>query len=252
MNKFTLFMENEFNRLETAYKMTVLEESMIKNDYELAIYTESIDNINYYTEAEDKAYEKKKNIFNKMIDWFKKFFAKIRDKILSLFRKKAEKYEMWDKAPQIERGLKGFVQTLKTKYAKFKESYDYKFYKGLLKGFGILTLILNIPVITAMTFSLVSGVKANGVIDGIKGTLKDLEMYILKMNYPEYDEYKANKASQPTTLLTFLKDITTGIFRLIATAFRPMVNYAMNTSEDILMKSSLDRDEYATVVYKFD
>ena len=33
MNKFTLFMENEFNRLETAYKMTVLEESMIKNDY---------------------------------------------------------------------------------------------------------------------------------------------------------------------------------------------------------------------------
>lgn len=249
MNKFTLFMENEFNRLETAYQMAMLEESMIKNDYELAIYTEGTDNINYYTEAEDKVYEKKKNIFNKMIDWFKKFFAKIRDKILELLGKKTEKYEMWDKAPEIERGLKGFVQTLKTKYSKFKESYDYKFYKGLLKGFGILTLIMNLPVIGAMTFSLVSGVKANGVIGGLKSTLKDLEMYVLDLNYPEYDEYKANKAAQPTTLLTFLRDMVTGIFRLIAAAFRPVTNYAMNTAEDMYARTVMRPGEYMAGKY---
>ncbi len=249
MNKFTLFMENEFNRLETAYKMTVLQESIIKDDYNLSLYIEGNHNVDYYTEAEDKTYEKKKNIFNKMIDWFKKFFAKIRDKIFELLGRKVEKYEMWDKAPEIERGLKGFVHTLKTKYSKFKESYDYKYYKALLKGFGILTLILNIPVIAAMTFSLVDHVKANGVIGGLKSTLKDLEMYIMDLNYPAYDEYKANKAAQPTTLLTFLKDIVTGIFRLIAAAFRPITNYAMNTAEDMYARTVMKPGEYMAGKY---
>ena len=53
-------MENEFNRLETAYKMTVLQESIIKDDYNLSLYIEGNHNVDYYTEAEDKTYEKKK------------------------------------------------------------------------------------------------------------------------------------------------------------------------------------------------
>lgn len=87
MDKFTIYMENEFNKLETAYQMSILEESIIQNDYAFSVYTENDEGMDYFSEAKNKINEKKKKIFNKMIDWFKEFFRKIKDKILELLGK---------------------------------------------------------------------------------------------------------------------------------------------------------------------
>lgn len=69
-------MENEFNKLETAYQMAMLEESMIKDDQALAMYTESGNNIDYYMEAEQKVDDKKKGIISRMVDWFKNYLPR--------------------------------------------------------------------------------------------------------------------------------------------------------------------------------
>lgn len=65
-------MENEFNKLETAYQMVMLEESMIKDDQSLSMFTESYNNIDYCIEASEKVDDKKKGIISRMVDWFKK------------------------------------------------------------------------------------------------------------------------------------------------------------------------------------
>ena len=227
MNKFTLFMENEFNRLETAYQMVMLEESIIRGDYDLAIYIESTNNIDYYTEAEDKAYEKKKNVFNKMIDWFKKFFAKIRDKIFELLGKKVEKYEMWTKAPEVEKGLKGFVSHLKPNTIS-------NTMVETLKLTGFVVLITNIPVMASMAFTLVSNLKAEGIIKGTKKSLDDLNNYISSMELSQGVDYALGtgkgQVDQQFTLLNFLKTIVSNILKFIITAFNPVHNIVANTA----------------------
>ena len=245
MDKFTIYMENEFNKLETAYQMSILEESIIQNDYAFSVYTENDEGMDYFTEAENKINEKKKNIFNKMIDWFKEFFRKIKDKILELLGKKPKQYEMWDKAPEVEKGLKGFVQTLKNKFNRYKKTTDYEATVLTLKTIGVVTLILNIPVIAGMVVMTVENVQAEGIIKGVKTSMIELEKYILKMNDTEFDEYKSAKSNNPMTLLSFLRDIVSGIMKFIVAAFRPLGNFMHNTTSDILSRAVFSPDEYA-------
>lgn len=83
-NKFEVFMENEYNKLISEYKSMSLLQSSLKNDYVYACYIENTNDMYYYMEEEEKVEKKKVGIIKKILDWFKKFFKAIKDKILKL------------------------------------------------------------------------------------------------------------------------------------------------------------------------
>ena len=217
MNKFTLFMENEFNRLETAYQMAVLEESMIRDDYELAMYTESTDNINYYTEATEKVDNRKKGIISKMVDWFKKLFAKIRDKIMELLGKKATEYEIYDKTPKIVDGMKGLLQKIKEVMRKFGSTAFGDALKFTLITTAIAVGICNIPRVEIWGRTTVKAVKAEGLLKGLKDMAEDLEEDIGIVN-------KKDNGEDGFRLLKFLQEVVGNIWKIIAWGFRPYNN----------------------------
>ena len=221
-NKFEVFMENEYNKLISEYKSMSLLQSSLKNDYVYACYIENTNDMYYYMEEEEKVEKKKVGIIKKILDWFKKFFKAIKDKILKLIGIKSKKYEVWEKVPEINKGLKGLVNTLKTKYNNIKKSKGFKFVVGYLKTLGVVLLVINIPKMTSGIINTVNDVQGKGLLDGLKSSMEKLEAYIHDMNLDEYREYKDNKEDEPFTLLNLLKSIVNGVFKLISVAVRPI------------------------------
>lgn len=232
-NKFEVFMENEYNKLITEYKSTSLLQSSLKNDYVYAYYIENTNDMHYYMEEEEKVEKKKVGIIKKILEWFKKFFKAIKDKILKLLGMKSKKYEVWEKVPEINKGLKGLVNTLKTKFKNIKNSHGFKFMVDYLKDLAIFALIINIPRMTKGITKTVSEVQAKGLLDGLKSSMENLEAYIHFMNLEDYKYYKDNKEDEPFTLLNLLKSIVGGVLRLLSLAFRPITDKILDTMDNV-------------------
>ena len=217
MDKFIIFMENEFNKLETAYPMVMLEESMIKDDQSLSMFTESYNNIDYCIEASEKVDDKKKGIISRMVDWFKKLFAKMRDKIMELLGKKATEYEVYDKAPKIVQGMKGLLQKIKEAIRKFGDSKFADFLKFELIGTAVVVALTNIPRVEIWTMTTMKAVKADGLIKGLKSIIEDLQEDIGFIS-------KKDNGDDGFSLLNFLKDLVSNLWKIIAWGFRPASN----------------------------
>lgn len=245
-NKFEVFMENEYNKLITEYKSTSLLQSSLKNDYVYACYTENTNDMHYYMEEEEKVEKKKVGIIKKILEWFKKFFKAIKDKILKLIGMKPKKYEVWEKVPEINKGLKGLVNTLKTKFKNIKNSYGFKFVVDYVKTLAIMALVINIPRMTKGIVKTVSEVQGKGLLDGIKSSMEQLEAYIHEMDLDEYKGYKDNKENEPFTLLNLLKSIVNGILLLLSTAFRPIGDIV-----DAVVDNSIYKEPTYVYIYKY-
>lgn len=234
MDKFTVFMENEFNKLETEYKLISMEHSIHMGDYTTSLVLSEYDTMDYYREAEEKINEKTKNVFDKLINWFKKFFKKIYDKIMEILGKKPKQYKMWEKAPQVEKGLKGFVQRVKSiaSARKLKEGIV-----STLKAMGFVVLIANIPVIAGMVFQVVGNITAEGIIKGTKTSLEELNKFINSMELSDTVDYKMGTGQYNTneqfSLLKLLKTIVSNILKFIVTAFNPVQNIVGNVGYGI-------------------
>ena len=207
-------MENEFNKLETAYQMAMLEEYMIKDDQALVMFTESGNNIDYYMEAEQKVDDKKKGIISRMVDWFKKLFAKMRDKIMELLGKKATEYEVYDKAPKIVQGMKGLLQKIKEAIRKFAD-----FLKFELIGVAVVVALTNIPRVEIWGMTTMKAVKAEGLMKGLREIVEDLQEDIGIIS-------KKDNGDDGFSLLNFLKNLVSNLWKIIAWGFRPASNLA--------------------------
>ena len=245
-NKFEVFMENEYNKLITDYKSASLLQSSLKNDYVYACYTENTSDMHYYMEEEEKVEKKKVSIIKKILEWFKKFFKAIKDKILKLIGMKPKKYEVWEKVPEINKGLKELVNTLKTKFKNIKNSYGFKFVVDYVKTLAIMALVINIPRMTKGIVKTVSEVQGKGLLDGIKSSMEQLEAYIHEMDLDEYKGYKDNKENEPFTLLNLLKSIVNGILLLLSTAFRPIGDIV-----DAVVDNSIYKEPTYVYIYRY-
>lgn len=217
MDKFTIYMENKFNKLETAYQMTILEESIIQNDYTFSVYTENDEDMDYFTEASKKVENKKKGIISKMVDWFKNLFTKIGNKILELFGKKATEYEIYDKTPKIVSGMKGLLQKIKEAIRKFGDSTFGQFLKFSVISTAVIVGICNIPRIEIWAMTTVKAVKADGLLKGLKGILEDLEEDIGFVQ-------KKDNTDDAFSLFKFLQEVVGNIWKIIKWGFRPYDN----------------------------
>ena len=90
-------LQNEYDKLSTVYEMLNLQVEQMRRDAEMKVFEESgtYDDLTFlYQEAENEIGEQKKNVFQKIVDWFKKIFAAIGNKIKSIFGSKVEEIEV--------------------------------------------------------------------------------------------------------------------------------------------------------------
>jgi len=218
-NKFEILMENEYNKIITEYKSALLMESLCKNEYTYSIYMNNSNNADYFFETTEKVEEKKDSAIKRLIEWFKKFFRAIKEKILKLLGMKSEKVQIYDKLPAIEKGLKGFLQKVKDAITKLKDSKFADLLKTVLVTQAIILGITNIPRVAAWHYITTDNVKANGLINGVSKTLHELEDAIGIIP-------KKDNGNNGFSLLNFLKDIVTNLSKIITWGYKPLGNIA--------------------------
>ena len=122
---FDAEMANQANKLATMYEMVSLKSNQIYKDIETRVYLEGgdMDDMTYlYQEAQEEAVAKKKSIIGKLIEWFKKVFDAIREKIGGLIHGNGEDVdvEVPGTLPKIVEALKKHFESIKMALNKIK------------------------------------------------------------------------------------------------------------------------------------
>ena len=181
---FDAEMANQANKLATMYEMVSLKSNQIYKDIETRVYLEGgdIDDMTYlYQEAQEEAVEKKKGIITKIIEWFKKIFDAIREKVNGLMGGGENvDVEVPANVPKIVELLKKHFESIKMALAKIK-SGDFL---GGLKDLGKAVLpeiaLVSTAVVVVKHKAIIDWIKdltgiskkAEDVIDGVEGAVK--------------------------------------------------------------------------------
>lgn len=164
---FDAEMANQSNKLATMYEMVSLKSNQIYKDIETRVFLEGgdIDDMTYlYQEAQEEAVEKKKGIITKIIEWFKKIFEAIREKVSGIINSSAGNVDVEVPAnvPKIVELLQKHFDSIKMALAKIK-SGDFL---GGLKDLGKAVL----PEIAFVTTAVLV-VKRKTIFEWIKKLL---------------------------------------------------------------------------------
>ncbi len=164
---FDAEMANQSNKLATMYEMVSLKSNQIYKDIETRVFLEGgdIDDMTYlYQEAQEEAVEKKKGIITKIIEWFKKIFEAIREKVSGIINSSADNVDVEVPAnvPKIVELLQKHFDSIKMALAKIK-SGDFL---GGLKDLGKAVL----PEIAFVTTAVLV-VKRKAIFEWIKKLL---------------------------------------------------------------------------------
>lgn len=122
---FDAEMANQANKIATMYEMVSLKSNQIYKDIETRVFLEGgdMDDMTYlYQEAQEEAVAKKKGIIKKIIEWFKKVFDAIREKVGGLIRGEGENVDVEVPAnvPKIVELLKKHFESIKMALNKIK------------------------------------------------------------------------------------------------------------------------------------
>ena len=131
----------------------------------------------------------------------------------------SEKVQIYDKLPTIEKGLKGFLQKVKDVITKLKDSKFADILKTILVTQAIILGITNLPRVSAWTYITTDHIKANGLINGVSKTLNELADAIGIIP-------KKDNGNNGFSLLNFLKDIVTNLWKIINWGYKPLGNIA--------------------------
>lgn len=185
---FDADMANQSNKLATMYEMVSLKSNQIYKDIETRVYLEGgdIDDMTYlYQEAQEEAVEKKKGIITKIIEWFKKIFDAIREKVGSLINGSGENVDVEVPAnvPKIVELLKKHFESIKMALAKIKSGDFLGGFKDLGKAvlpeLGLVTTAVVVVKHKAIIGWIkdLTGIskKAEDVVDGVENAVKKEE-----------------------------------------------------------------------------
>lgn len=161
---FDAEMANQANKLATMFEMVSLKSNQIYKDIETRVFLEGgdMDDMAYlYREAQEEAVEKKKGIITKIIEWFKKIFDAIREKVSGLINGSGENVDVEVPAnvPKIVELLKKHFDAIKMALTKIKSG-------DFLGGFADLGKAV-LPEIAIVTTAVVV-VKHKAIIGWIK------------------------------------------------------------------------------------
>ena len=185
---FDAQMANQSNKLATMYEMVSLKSNQIYKDIETRVFLEGgdIDDMTYlYQEAQEEAVEKKKGIITKIIEWFKKIFDAIREKVGSLINGSGENVDVEVPAnvPKIVELLKKHFESIKMALAKIKSGDFLGGFKDLGKAvlpeIGLVTTAVVVVKHKAIIGWIkdLTGIskKSEEVVDGVETAVKKEE-----------------------------------------------------------------------------
>lgn len=122
MDKDTIYLENEWSKIETLIKLQSLEYNQNIRDCEARVFTEGgdVDDLEkLYTEADQKAKQQNKGILSRIAGWFENMFQKILD-FLTKILTGANRQNQQEMVP-YDQGLDDRVSDAKSIIAKLKE-----------------------------------------------------------------------------------------------------------------------------------
>ena len=118
-------MNNDYNRIQTKFESIELSSVQVSKDIATKVFLEDVsfkDANAMYIEAEEDTVEKKKNVFKSLVEWFKKVFNTIKEKIAALGSNKT-KDEMVEVDPDMIKKaeeVSNYYKKIKTSLAKAK------------------------------------------------------------------------------------------------------------------------------------
>ena len=118
-------MNNDYNRIQTKFESIELSSVQVSKDIATKVFLEDVsfkDANAMYIEAEEDSVEKKKNVFKSLVEWFKKVFNTIKEKIATLGSHKT-KDEMVEVDPDMIKKaeeVSNYYKKIKTSLAKAK------------------------------------------------------------------------------------------------------------------------------------
>lgn len=125
LNKSLKLMNNDYSRIQTKFESIELSSAQVSRDIATKVFLEGIsfrDADALYAEAEEDTVEKKKNAFKSLVEWFKKVFRTIKEKIAKLAGHKT-KDEMVEVDPDIIKKaeeVSNYYKKIKTSLSKAK------------------------------------------------------------------------------------------------------------------------------------
>ena len=125
LNKTIKMMNNDYNRIQTKFESIELSSVQVSKDIATKVFLEDVsfkDANAMYIEAEEDTVEKKKSVFKSLVEWFKKVFNTIKEKIASLGSHKT-KDEMVEVDPDMIKKaeeVSNYYKKIKTSLAKAK------------------------------------------------------------------------------------------------------------------------------------
>lgn len=125
LNKTIKMMNNDYNRIQTKFESIELSSVQVSKDIATKVFLEDVsfkDANAMYIEAEEDSVEKKKNVFKSLVEWFKKVFNTIKEKIATLGSHKT-KDEMVEVDPDMIKKaeeVSNYYKKIKTSLAKAK------------------------------------------------------------------------------------------------------------------------------------
>lgn len=165
---FDAEMANEANKLFTMYEMVSLKSNQIYKDIETKVYLENgdIDDMAYmYQEAQEEAVSRKKGIIKKIIEWFKKVFSAIKEKVGDLIHGSGEDVDV-----EVPANVPKIVELLKRHFDSIKMALN-KIKSGDFVGGSVDLAKAVLPEI-AIVASAVIVVKHKAIISWIKDLRK--------------------------------------------------------------------------------
>ena len=185
---FDAEMANQSNKLATMYEMVSLKSNQIYKDIETRVFLEGgdIDDMTYlYQEAQEEAVEKKKGIIAKIIEWFKKIFDAIREKVSGLINGSGENVDVEVPAnvPKIVELLKKHFESIKMALAKIKSGDFLGGFKDLGKAVLPEIAVVTTAVVVVKHKAIIGWIKdltgiskkSEDVVDGVENAVKKEE-----------------------------------------------------------------------------
>lgn len=120
LNKSLKLMNNDYARIQTKFESIELSSTQVSRDIATKVFLEGISFLDadaMYTEAEEDSVEKKKSVFKSLVEWFKKVFNTIKEKISSLTKRKSE-----DTMVEVDPDIIKKAEEVSNYYKKIKTS----------------------------------------------------------------------------------------------------------------------------------
>lgn len=134
-NAVIIEMTNDYSKLETIYEVSSLKYNQLYNDNETKLYVEGLSKFNPFkkkvadtpvedsdenSKISDSQIAEKSNIIKRIIDWFKKVFRSIKEKIKKVLQARADRKQM----VQVPKEVMNDIKEIKDYYQRTQSAMN--------------------------------------------------------------------------------------------------------------------------------